>query len=436
MEMSERYLLFASGVACGIFPTDAIFIILSSDGEFVNITRKSGDAAIHMTQFTPRPCVVHVTKVLKFRNRYSHMPPCYFSESLSSEYAHVSISQQACRWNLCKIGTTSFSSVNSPTMLTLCPYGRLVMYRGPVRHARSGGMSSVEADTVSCPIVESVFPVNRCPVELTGLLNILCSESTSQCGRFVLTNFLSAGSHDCDSPHRAVGEFHAVGQDLSRLADPCMYPTADVVVVEHMHGTTYSYSGANAADGALHTICVEMWPDEVMSDEPCGVRPEFMSLRNDLLCVQSLSEHDGGVNSFSLHVSLFDCESTGNALGGPVTKVMCAKAVRGHALRLVGLRDHIKNSFHGVKGVCTNSDTTREWKLIYGHAVKSSHGADAPKRRPPAGTAILNSHRSENGDCLTLLANGTIRGVFPSSRIILQLDPTSNVSGSTELIAC
>jgi hypothetical protein len=154
--MSERYLLLSSGASCAIHPSN-LCIFLNSEGDFVHICQETFNET-HLTQYVPIAYESFVSQLIAFRNRYSLLPPVYI-DRLCRKKSHpdVPFFVEPCRWDMSLSDDKNFSSSNSSTHVSICPFDKLIKYRGPLC------VSNRDCSEGMYTVIESIFPIRRCP---------------------------------------------------------------------------------------------------------------------------------------------------------------------------------------------------------------------------------------------------------------------------------
>ena len=442
-DIHDRFLLFDSGVTCGIF-TDGLYIVLSPEAGYTHISHGSFKE-IHITKYVPRKYEWYAGKVLIFRNRFSHMPPCIINRLCGTFYTHCRTASKFSRWDIDDqtVSAKTFMSSNSFSRVSLCSFGRLVKYRGPVSQLDCGNIVEENDSEEIYSITESIFPILRCPYELYGLLMTLSGELKHQGqGNYILTSALRPFQYEAAVPYQVLHDFREISAELHRLQNSDKYPASQMVVLEYCNGSVFSCSEKPDFEVSGSTS-VEYWQDDVFARNFSSGADSFdhncsLVLKGDR--VHAAFRGASGVDEIALHVSLYEYEGEllqSENLDYPRRNKKISSSVmeralsmRAHVLHLLALREHVHTSFHLGGGVCTNSDRSKEWKLVYRtptntSAVQTEGQFTCHSDRPPS--LVVHSYRSEEGDHLSLLAGGSVRGVFRSCRILLELPEGSNV---------
>jgi hypothetical protein len=277
--------------------------------------------------------------------------------------------------------------------------------------------------------------------ELGGLVDTLRAGQRKGNAGYVLTRVLSSSSQGFGDVHSAVAMFSDLSNDVHRLTNHTLFPTSQMVLLEYYNGFVYTRSDDCAISGRS-SVAVEMWRDNPYSNikGSCDddLPREHFSLRGNMVYLCSI-DNDSIIKEHRFHLSVFEScvchgKNHGKLIGEAhdIMPIETAMKYSGEILHLVALRDHICTSNQGRDGMHFKCNPSRGWSLVWHPNIPQStppwRQIVLSRRRQCDDSLIVNACRSADGDCISLLSNGAVRGVFPSSRIILKLESRADVS--------
>lgn len=229
----------------------------------------------------------------------------------------------------------------------------------------------------------------------------------------------------------AVESFDEIDADVHLLVrqDKGMFPTSQMVVLEYVDGWVYTCSdySATSSDSAV----VEMWRDNPFINSYCKFGNQFprehLSLRGDVVCICYCSD-DGRARESTLHTSLIELNATDVTATDDMESVAAILRYKRQLSRLIALRDHICAQSSIVSHALLSGGSGKEWSIAW--QSEPRHFPRYAKSLNPVGVAeslVLNTCRFHDGGCMNFLSSGAVRGIFPSSRTVLELGPNADV---------
>mmetsp|Transcript_11737 Transcript_11737/g.17780 ORF Transcript_11737/g.17780 Transcript_11737/m.17780 type:complete len:575 (+) Transcript_11737:103-1827(+) len=465
----QRFLLVSSGVTCGIFKCEAygntVTVLLSAEADFALISFGCSSET-HLTRFVPSKFRTIVKETLLFRNSVSHLRPycvpVYFGSDLYCD-------EKVTEWKLSDLAIQpsgqwkKFMSSDGTCCISVCPFQRRVRYSGPVLYHPENITGRDDYKDTYVTVQNIYYPIQRCPSDVKELLQLLqrnteCtadSEEPSTSGRktrHVITNHIR--SNPCGARHStsALTDFQRLSEELHLLSDPEYFPTCDLVVVERIDNMIYTYSGAcgGLLSDPYKEVEVEAWIDYHDWSKNDWVSAQMISLRHCYVRYECIHPHSTSVTENTLHLSVFEApvEVTEDITGSkaPLQRMLL---LRKHVVHLENLRTHICG-LHPILTGCVDKfrlplglyrlpaappsfSTTRPSPvagytspLLPRSVCPVSYSSTGDPRSAPR-PLVVATHRTASGDCLTLLADGRVRGVFPSERTVVEYIPGAEV---------
>ena len=363
-------------------------ILMSSTGEFVEISAEDKECVQHLTRFVPSEYKKEVAQLLQFRNKLNSKP--FFCERFydgSNANAEVASTDMGIR-NM-KSGIVG----QDPNVLSLCPFGRRLLvlskqYYYPDTLVDSGHNTYERSKNVYSPLEVkhwSAYPIIFAPPELLKLAldaqkreeeNISrndenaapsasnqingCKSYRPSSGLHAWCPFPSANAHRFSSSAPdaglALAAFGEVGPEASLLFDSDCYPTSSLaryVTAESINGVTYAFNGPHATKGVdLRKTMFEV--DAYLHDKKTK-QDASITLKGDYVTLHTI-EKDMSLHQ-ELHIALLnmnladdaDDDSAGeDSDNSRENAIYLMQKWKSHILRLLSLRDYLESNRRGI----------------------------------------------------------------------------------------
>ena len=428
MAPDDRLLLFTNDVSLGLFPRDALCLVLSPDG--ASLTAVRGETVrCCLTRFCPTALAACVARLLAFRNVHAAAP--YLCERF--------LPSDVPRWRAEK-GVAKPPAV--PTV-SWCPLRRRVCVQtaadvlaaDPMVEMRHGRAHTLAA-------VTRVLPAGAPPYVATT--TTAAAEGTKAFAEDLLPELLGL------------------------LRDADQYPSSAVhaVRVQAVGGATLTAVVGAASDGGKH-LAVEAWfHDAASSSLPLG---PTLTLEREFFKYRWEGEEDRGGRFLEIHVGLLDglfsvdgeaVVDSGEEDGAAIDALSVLRQHRGAALRLLQYREYLERRRRCLAppppSDCAASSSSAAvgggtYYLIEGQLVQKKQplqqpgaGGDRWDRTTPTGgdddgivTLVLPSGTTFRA--FPALADrtepfGRLRGVFPDrtqATVHLEADPAQGAAART-----
>jgi Domain of unknown function (DUF4524) len=350
----------------GIFCSEnsTVFIAISSNCEFVKIF--DGDSSIiHLTRFCPLTSILHVKKLLSFRNQYANQP--YLADRFNKSDSSVFLSSRTLRWASDLVnnqtdcnGWETARHADHSTAISICPFKKRLCYFSEATFIPDSAIGyfqdeSMKSETRAVRHL-TVLPLGAVP-DCFLRIGSAVGSSTEELSLSHLTAIPSSIPNGATNSTSACDFFDEIEHELFVLKCSTRYPTSLGLAVrfESVDGDILLCSGSrtrlpdsgSSSDNTVENT-VENWINPRKKQSSGNTRKENTDLLTFDLDSHMLANSDFGCNGggpvlslkgdyftfydpdpglpssgVTMHVSLLDC----------IDKEGIDEAFSSHALR-------------------------------------------------------------------------------------------------------